>query len=228
MADGKKASRPAGRSKSGIALGFVLGLATGLVAAAVVAVYVTKAPVPFMNKSGRASERLEPPRAGDMAPDPNRPLANKGRMPGEVGSSADAQSILDIFKDAPPVPARPEPAAEAPVPAPRPAPLPAPSSEPYRNAEVPVPMAAPAPAPEAPRSSFLLQAGAFREQNDADGMKARLALLGLEARVIPAEVDGRPMYRVRVGPYPGLEDMNRARAKLAENGVDATVIRQRP
>ncbi len=79
----------------------------------------------------------------------------------------------------------------------------------------------------ADRSSYLLQAGAFRSQQDADAMRAKLALLGFEGRVTPAEVNGQTMYRVRVGPYAQLDDMNRVRARLAENGIEASVVRQR-
>jgi cell division protein FtsN len=76
-------------------------------------------------------------------------------------------------------------------------------------------------------ATYVLQAGAFRGAGDADAMKLKLALMGLEAQVVTAEVSGSPLYRVRVGPYEGLDAMNRARARLAENGVEATVLRQR-
>ena len=87
------------------------------------------------------------------------------------------------------------------------------------------PGAATAPAPD--RTAYLLQAGAFRGQEDADAMKAKLALIGFEARIVSAEVNGVTFYRVRVGPYAQLEDMNRARTRLAENGIEASVVRGR-
>lgn len=77
------------------------------------------------------------------------------------------------------------------------------------------------------RASYLLQAGAFRSQAEADGMRAKLALIGYEARVVTADVSGQPLYRVRVGPYAGLDEMNRVRAKLAESGIEASIVRQR-
>jgi cell division protein FtsN len=58
-------------------------------------------------------------------------------------------------------------------------------------------------------------------------MKAKLALVGFEARIVTAEVNGVTFYRVRVGPYAQIEDMNRARGRLAENGIEASVVRQR-
>jgi cell division protein FtsN len=83
--------------------------------------------------------------------------------------------------------------------------------------------------PEAPadRSSYLLQAGAFKGQEDAESMKVKLALIGFEARIVTAEVNGTTFYRVRVGPYGQIEDMNRARSRLAENGIEASVVRSR-
>src|SRR5690606_14083246 len=90
-----------------------------------------------------------------------------------------------------------------------------------------------APASRAPAgtaeaaSSYVLQAGAFRDQDDAEGMRAKLALIGYEARVVEAEVDGGPMYRVRVGPYADLATMNDVRARLAQVGIEASVVRRR-
>ena len=72
---------------------------------------------------------------------------------------------------------------------------------------------------------YLLQAGAFKTPDDADAMRARLALLGLDARVFPIEQNGATLYRVRVGPYGQIDDINRIRKDLAENGIDSQVVR---
>lgn len=87
--------------------------------------------------------------------------------------------------------------------------------------------AKPTDPPKDDKTNYTLQAGAFKLQEDADSMKARLALIGFEARILTAEVNGQSLYRVRVGPYVGLEDMNKVRVKLAESGIEASVIRQR-
>ena len=73
------------------------------------------------------------------------------------------------------------------------------------------------------KQSFL-QAGAFRSADDAEYMKAKLALLGFEARVMPTERTSGTLYRVRVGPYARAEDLNRARERLTENGIQPTVV----
>lgn len=114
----------------------------------------------------------------------------------------------------------------------RPGPEPASPAAPAGSPPVAVapPTAPPAAAPDAKgddRATYLLQAGAFRSSSEAESMKAKLALIGFEARVLTADVNGQTMYRVRIGPYAQLDAMNRARARLAENGIEASVVRQR-
>lgn len=179
----------------GTLFGFLAGLVLGLGIAVVVALFVTRAPVPFVKKAHRAPESVTAPRNGEALPDPNAPLGARTRE-GDGAAPAVAQ---------PPQPAPPAPAAGAPA--------------------APGAPAAQQPAPVA--EGFLLQAGAFRSSDDAEGMKARLALLGFEARVVPADVNGQPMYRVRIGPFAKQEDAARARARLIDGGIEASVIRQR-
>jgi cell division protein FtsN len=76
-------------------------------------------------------------------------------------------------------------------------------------------------------SRYLLQAGAFKTPEDADAMRARLALLGFDAKVFPREQDGTTLYRVRLGPYGNVEDVNRMRKTMVENGIDVQLIKVR-
>lgn len=73
--------------------------------------------------------------------------------------------------------------------------------------------------------TYLLQVGAFKVSQDAEQMRARMAILGFEARVSETEKEGVAFYRVRLGPYPSIEELNKAKARLSENGVDSVVIR---
>lgn len=69
----------------------------------------------------------------------------------------------------------------------------------------------------------VLQAGSFRHADDADKLKARLAMLGLEANVQSASIPDRGVwYRVRLGPYKSEEEISRARNFLKQNGVEST------
>ena len=97
---------------------------------------------------------------------------------------------------------------------------------PARPAEKPVadPIAEIAQA-DANKVGYLLQVGAFRSQDDADRQKANLAMQGFEAKVTDRDVNGVKMYRVRLGPFNRIEDMNRARDRLQSAGFDASVIR---
>lgn len=72
---------------------------------------------------------------------------------------------------------------------------------------------------------FYLQAGAFQKAVDADNLKAKLALMGLEAGVQEASVNDKTVFRVRVGPYATAEEMNRARTELSQAGMQATVVK---
>lgn len=74
--------------------------------------------------------------------------------------------------------------------------------------------------------NYFLQVGAFQTEAEADNMKAKLALLGLEAVVQTATVPDKGVWhRVRVGPYTDLDQIAKARAELAKNGFNADLIK---
>ena len=78
------------------------------------------------------------------------------------------------------------------------------------------------------KESFFLQAGAFQGAADADNLKARLALIGMQALVQTTELPDRgTWHRVRMGPYDNVEELNRARDTLKKNGIDTTLIKVR-
>jgi cell division protein FtsN len=78
------------------------------------------------------------------------------------------------------------------------------------------------------REAFFLQAGAFQSAADADNLKARLALLGIEASVQTTSLPERGVWhRVRIGPYLSVEELNRTRETLKQNGIDTTLIKVR-
>ncbi len=74
--------------------------------------------------------------------------------------------------------------------------------------------------------NYLLQAGSFQNPADADNLKARLALLGVEAAVEPINLAEKgTWYRVRLGPYSKLDEINRLRQTLAQNGIEASLVK---
>ena len=73
---------------------------------------------------------------------------------------------------------------------------------------------------------YFLQAGSFPNAEDADKLKAKLAMLGMEASVQIAFIpDKGTWHRVRLGPYKGADEMSKTRAVLKKNGVEATPMR---
>lgn len=72
---------------------------------------------------------------------------------------------------------------------------------------------------------YFLQAGSFQKSSDADNLKARLALAGLEARIVSATVGDSVWHRVRLGPFDTETAMNEARSVLQENRIEAKVIK---
>src|SRR5260221_2388034 len=80
--------------------------------------------------------------------------------------------------------------------------------------------------PGAPKDSYFLQAGSFQNPADADNLKARLALMGLEASVEPANLAEKGVwYQVRLRPFTPVDVVKRVRQPLTPNGMDASLVR---
>ncbi|HVJ37396.1 MAG TPA: SPOR domain-containing protein [Stenotrophomonas sp.] len=134
-------------------------------------------------------------------------------------------------------PAQPAPVSEAPAPKPLAEVAPARAATPAQTpANTMVPAAAPTPAPRetaaAPAAAaaadnvrYILQAGSFGASGDAESTKAKLAMLGLSARVESAQIGGRTVYRVRMGPYGTASELAEAKQKLSGSGVPAIAIK---
>ena len=72
---------------------------------------------------------------------------------------------------------------------------------------------------------YILQAGAFGGSADAETVKAKIAMLGLNARVETATIGGKTMHRVRMGPYATASELADAKAKLANGGLPAMAVK---
>jgi cell division protein FtsN len=83
--------------------------------------------------------------------------------------------------------------------------------------------------PDSPKDVYYIQAGSFQNPADADNQKARLAILGVESSVEPTVLpDKGTHYRVRLGPFAKLDELNRVRQTLAQNGIDAALVKLKP
>ncbi|MXV08042.1 MULTISPECIES: SPOR domain-containing protein [unclassified Xanthomonas] len=88
------------------------------------------------------------------------------------------------------------------------------------------PAAAAATAAAAPDNArYILQAGSFGASGDAESTKAKLAMLGLSARVESAQISGKTVYRVRMGPYGTASELAEAKQKLNGSGLSAIAIK---
>ena len=73
---------------------------------------------------------------------------------------------------------------------------------------------------------YFLQAGSFQNPADADNRKAQLAILGFEAAVEPVNLpDKGTWYRVRLGPYSKIDEINKMRSTMAANGIDVSLVK---
>ena len=211
----------------GTILGFILGVIVGLGAALAVAVYVTKVPVPFLNKGaarGADQDAAEAQKNKDW--DPNSPLRGKAaaKPPAPVASAAGADSSTPA--------AQPVAAAE---------PKGAAASAPKAAASKPEKVKTGKPASADPLGDlakakaaesgsadpydYFVQAGAFRTQADADAQRAKLAMLGWEARVSEREQNGRAVFRVRIGPFTKRDDAEVLKEKLDGAGLESALVR---
>ncbi|MBB1473122.1 MULTISPECIES: SPOR domain-containing protein [unclassified Luteimonas] len=120
---------------------------------------------------------------------------------------------------------QPEPVATPNPDAADPAPVAEAQPKPAATPAAPAARSPAAPAVAADGARYILQAGSFGSSSDADALKARIALLGLSARVEPAQIDGRTMYRVRMGPYATASELAEAKQKLGNGGLPALAIR---
>ena len=124
--------------------------------------------------------------------------------------------------------AQPEPAAQ---PAPEPSPasasesMAAASSEPSTAPPPDPEPGPPAPSPVEAPGMYVLQMGAFARRTEAESLKARLALVGMTARIQPVIISRQTIYRVRIGPTDDLEQLNADRARLQQHRFDSYLLK---
>jgi cell division protein FtsN len=79
--------------------------------------------------------------------------------------------------------------------------------------------------PGADPFSYFIQAGAFRTPEDAEQQRAKLSLMGFQAKVTEREQSGRTVYRVRLGPFDKKDEAEKAKEKLDGNSVETALVR---
>ena len=213
---GRKSKAVKNSQRGSIILGIIIGVVLGLAAALAVAVYVTKVPVPFLNRGqSRTAEQDAAETRKNRDWDPNAPLY--GKNPAKPLPPAPA-----VVAPAPPV---------ATIPAPATLPVPPTAAARPGKAATADPLGDLATARSASPLSgadpfiYFVQAGAFRTAEDAEAQRAKLSLMGVEARVTEREQSGRQVFRVRVGPFDKKDDADRQKEKLEAGGVETALVR---
>ena len=228
---------------SGFLMGLVVGLLVGLSLALGVAIYVSKVPIPFLNKvPQRTADQDAAEAEKNKNWDPNSALRSKAIVPQSSAASAPGAATAPVTTAppattgaAPPPPAGTATRSLTDAPAVRGGP-PAGARDPAAifgdAAAAPASAVAtvrPAPAPVNRTGpdpfTYFVQAGAFSQTEEAEQQRAKLAMLGFEARLSEREQSGRTMYRVRVGPYDKKDDADAAKEKLTGAGVEASLVR---
>ena len=192
------------QQRGGTILGLIIGIVIGLAVALLVALYVTKTPVPFLNKGqNRTPEQDAAEEKKNKDWDPNAPLYNKSKP------SAPAASV-------------PKPAVKPATPAPAVKPAAKPDAKPASTD--PLGDLARAKAGTDPFAYFI-QVGAFRTPEDAETQRAKLSLTGVQAKVTEKEQSGRQIFRVRVGPYDKKDEAEKVKDQIEAAGYETALVR---
>lgn len=220
------AIRLASAQRGGTLVGFVVGLLVGLGVALSVAIYVTRVPVPFVDRgvSRKPSQDIEEAER-NKGWNPNAQLAG---TPAPLPTRATAETATDSTADsATPTASTGTPTATAAAKTTTAAaPKPADPLGDLVNAKLGTPAAAGAPAAaEADPFTYFVQAGAFRTPEDAEAQRAKLAMMGMAADVSEREQSGRTVFRVRLGPFNDKAMADATREQLDVNGVEAALVR---
>ncbi|NDC60986.1 MAG: sporulation protein [Betaproteobacteria bacterium] len=181
-------------------VGFILGLVVGLAVALVVAIYVTKVPIPFLDKGlSRNAEQDAAEEKKNKDWDPNAPLYGKN------------------------------PSANAPVKSDEPAPgktvaLPPTDPSPASTSDDPLGDLAASKA-RGDEFQYFIQVGAFHSSEDAEGQRAKLSLGGYDPKISERDQAGKMVYRVRLGPFDSKSEAEQIQTKLKSNKFESALIR---
>ncbi len=190
--------------RGGFAIGLIVGLLLGLTLALCVALYVTKVPVPFINKvPQRTADQDAAESERNKRWDPNAPLTNKAVVKTAPASAPAAAALPAANRTQPPAAAAAAVAAR-----------PAASAAIVKSTK-----------PDAETFTYFVQVGAYARLEDAEQQRARVGLIGMPAKVSEREQSGRTVYRVRLGPFERKDEADAVQERLTGNGIEAALVR---
>jgi cell division protein FtsN len=214
--------------RGGFGLGLIVGLLVGLALALGVALYIAKVPVPFVDKVGHRTAEQDAAEAERTKNwDPNASLAGKPVVPMTAASAVASEAVATqpgagstgaagLPGLVLPAPARPAATAQNPADA---------TSADTPTARDPAAILAGQATPGPSPFIYFVQAGAYARADDAEQLRAKLALEGLAAKVSEREQSGRTVHRVRLGPFDTKEEAESNQERLKAAGSDAVLVR---
>lgn len=212
MKASRRAAQPARKTSGGGTLvGMFIGLVLGVAIAAGVVFYLNRSPLPFNKNTPPAKEGTTPLNNGNAAPaksaTPGQPVA----LPGKPGDAPPQKrfEFYDIL-----------PGKSAAVPGKE-----APPAEVKKDEKKEEKKEEKKDESRESKQPLFLQAGSFSTAQDADNQKAKLAFMGVEAVVQQVMIQDKTYFRVRVGPYNRLDELNKVRADLAKAGIEAQLAK---
>jgi cell division protein FtsN len=207
-------SQPAKKkSGGGTLVGMFIGLVLGVVAAAGVVLYLNKSPLPFnkqvLENNGAQSNKAQPAQPMALPGKPGDPIPEKrfqfyDILPGKADAVPEKAAKPEAQKE--------ELKKEEP------------KKEETKKEEAKKDEAK-KEEPKESKTPLFLQAGSFSTAQDADNQKAKLAFMGVEAVIQQVMIQDKTLFRVRVGPYSKIDELNKVRAELAKAGIEAQLSR---
>ena len=193
------------KSGGGTLIGMFIGLVLGVGAAAGVVWYMNKSPLPFVDKS--------PPPRSEVAAAANGKPAQPLALPGKPGDPIPEKRFQ--FYDILPGKSDAVPDKEGKAVAVAKEDVKKDEKKEEKKTEE----------SKESKQPLFLQAGSFSTAQDADNQKAKLAFMGVEAVVQQVMVQDKTYYRVRVGPYTKIDELNKTRTELAKSGIDSSLAK---
>ncbi len=228
--------------RGGTVLGFILGLLVGLLVSLGLAVYVTKVPIPFLNKSvSRTAEQDAAEEKKNKDWDPNAPLYNKSSKTGTTPPATAAGSAGGA--QPPKADDKPEPTADKATSStstnPSPSNSPSPSATDligdFIRSKTDTSGSTATVAQNTPNTGtgttsgdpfyYYVQVGAFRSNDEAESQRAKWALQGYDIHISEKEQAGKTVFRVRIGPMNSKDDAEKVQVKLATQKTEAAIVR---
>jgi cell division protein FtsN len=187
--------KPRKREAGNFLAGMGVGVLIGLAVSLGIAFYLNRTPIPFTTAKPKQAEKN-----GTAAKPPAITGLPQNAAPAPLASAEKPK--FDFYRILPG------------------------SEEPVTEKEIRERMKAKAGQQDSAKDVYFIQAGSFQNPAEADNQKARLAILGFESSVEPANLpDKGTWYRVRMGPYAKLDEINKVRQALAQNGINASLIK---